>query len=254
MTADVGLCVATWNLQGSAGVKVDEVVGRLRELASPAEPDVVVLQEVQRTQARRLARALGARAHRWTFKHWPIVRAAEGLAVLSRHELVRTRTVTLQRAVPWSWRRRVALLAEVAAPGGSVVVADVHLSPHDLALLRGVEVERLVGALADFGAGRDALVVGDFNDLPSGTAPAALRASGWRDVWAEAHGAESPGATNWTAGPRAGRAPSQRLDYVMVPAGWCVEWVVVGGPSSGTWDAWAALSDHLPVVAHLRRA
>lgn len=253
MTPDAGLCVATWNLQGAQGVELDQVVGHLRELAAPTGPDVVALQEVQRAQARQLARALGIRAHRWAFKHWPIVRRPEGLAVLSRHEIVRTRAVTLQRAVPWSWRRRVALLAEVATPAGPVAVADVHFSPHDLGSLRRLEVARLVGALTAFGSGPGALVVGDFNDVPGAPAHAGLLAFGWRDAWVEAHGQGSHGSTNWTAGPRQGRSPTQRLDYVLVPTGWSVEWVAVGEAGTGDWDHWAALSDHLPVVAHLRR-
>lgn len=248
------LCLATWNLQGSQGVDVDQAAHRLRELVVPDELDVAVLQEVQRSQARRLARALGWRSRRWAFKHWPVVGAAEGLAVLSRHELARSRVVTLQRAVPWSWRRRVALVAELTTPAGPVVVADVHLSPHDLGLRRSTEVARLAGALGAFGAGHEALVVGDLNDEPGATAHATLLASGFRDAWLEVHGNQVPGATNWTAGPRQGRAPTQRLDYVMVPAGWEVERAVTGAATDGSWDRWAELSDHLPLVAWLRRS
>lgn len=250
------LCLATWNLQGAEGVDVEQVADRLRALAAPGLLDVVLLQEVHIRQARALGKALGLTSSRWAFKHWPVVRSVEGLAVLTRHPLVRTRARRVQRAPFFSWRRRIVLLAEVVSPAGSVVVANVHLSPHDLGPLREAETRRLAGALVAFGAGRDAVIVGDFNDGPQGTPLASLRTSGWRDAWREVHGdrPEPAGATNWTPGAREGRPPSQRLDYVMVPPGWAIERVDVGGPDVGGWDVWAALSDHLPVVAVLRRA
>ena len=59
----------TWNLQGSKGVDVEAVVATI----SAQSADVVVLQEVQRVQARRLARRLALRHVRWTFKHLSLI-------------------------------------------------------------------------------------------------------------------------------------------------------------------------------------
>ncbi len=61
----------------------------------------------------------------------------------------------------------------------------------------------------------------------------------------------SAGATNWTAGHRLGRPPTQRLDYVFAPPGWLVESCTVAVDATRLDDA-AVLSDHLPVAATLR--
>lgn len=247
--------VATWNLQGSRGVDAPAVARRLRSLApSGTELDVVVLQEVRRRQARAVAAALGLASVTWGFKHWAAVSGPEGMAVLSRHELHPTSVVHLRPAPFWSWRRRITVLAGVCTPWGSFVVADVHFSPHSLAEQRRAEVDRLIMALDEFGAGRAALVVGDVNDHPGQFAHAKLLGLGWRDAWTEVHGdqPEPAGATNWTAGPRHGRPPTQRLDYVLVPAGWTVDRVETGRPDDDGFDGWAVLSDHLPVAASLR--
>jgi len=59
-------------------------------------------------------------------------------------------------------------------------------------------------------------------------------------------GTASP-ATNWQPGPRVA-PPTQRLDYVLVRDS--VEVVDAFVPTD--WERWAGLSDHLPVVTHLR--
>jgi endonuclease/exonuclease/phosphatase family metal-dependent hydrolase len=76
--------VLTWNVQGSDGLDVDAAAHHIRGQS----PDVVALQEVQRRQAARLASALEMPGRRWALKHWPIIRRAEGLAVLTPHRFV----------------------------------------------------------------------------------------------------------------------------------------------------------------------
>ena len=232
--------VLTWNLQGSKGLDVDAV----GTVIGAAAPDVIVLQEVQRGQARRLAATVGATSTRWTFKHWPVVSRAEGLAVLSRHPCRATQAYVVRRAPPWSWRRRVALDADVDVDGLVCTVADVHLSPHGVPAVRAREIDIVLGRRRS----RAPIVAGDLNDDPDGPAHASLVAAGWIDAWAARHGGGS-GATNWTVGARIGRAPTQRLDYVFAPAGWTiVACDVVAAPI----EDMAALSDHLPVVATVR--
>lgn len=235
----------TWNLQGSHGVDVDAVAGVIAEVA----PDVVALQEVQRRQHRRLAAALGGAASHWIFKNLSLPRPHEGLAILTRHRIVDARTLLLRRSLTLRWPRRVALVARIAVNGDrgeagyGVDLVNTHLSPHDEGDARRAEIDLIVADAAAHG--RAPLVVGDLNDLPGDAAPAALRAHGWRDSWSG-----DGGATNWTAGARAGRPPTQRLDYVFVPAGWQVErtWVVAE-PARHDW--FATLSDHLPLCAEL---
>ncbi len=62
------LCVLTWNLQGSRGVDT----GAVADVIMRVDADVVMLQEIQRGQASRLAAAVGMPGHRWAFKHWAI--------------------------------------------------------------------------------------------------------------------------------------------------------------------------------------
>jgi endonuclease/exonuclease/phosphatase family metal-dependent hydrolase len=202
----------TWNLQGSQGVDIDAVASVVRRAA----PDVVALQEVQRRQARRLATALSIRSPR--------------------------------RAWIWAWQRRVAVDVTVATDGGPLRVIDVHLSPHDHGPQRRRE-SGIILARARRGAPAP-LVLGDLNEPPGGGAIGELLAAGWRDAWSIADADEDDGATNWTAGARRGRAPTQRIDYVLVPPGARVQSAVVirGVGAAADTDAMAELSDHLPLV------
>lgn len=231
----------TWNLQGSKGVDVSRVAAVVRR----CRPDLFVIQEVQRRQARRLAAACSLPVRRWAFKHWPVRARPEGLAVLGRHPFTAAGSFVLQDAVWWSWRRRIALDVTARLPAGDVRLIDVHLSPHDAAEYRAEEIGRVMRHPGD---GRP-IVTGDFNDEPGGPAMAALRAGGWTDAWTHLHG-EALGATNWTAGDRTDRAPTQRLDVVFVPQGWeVVSCAVIDEPLAQL----AELSDHLPLHVVVRR-
>ena len=69
--------------------------------SSPAQPDMVVLQEVQRRRPARLAAAIGDDARRWAFKHWPVRHRAEGLACCRRTDSSGAAPFTLRRAPFW---------------------------------------------------------------------------------------------------------------------------------------------------------
>jgi len=244
------LRVLTWNVQGSQGLDVPAVAAVVNE----ANPDVIALQEVQRRQAARLAAALHLGGRRWVLKHWPVVHRAEGLAVLTPHRLVSADRFVLRPGWFWRWQRRVGLDVTIDVGGGTVRLLDVHLSPHDHRVQRRSEVD-VIAARARR-TPQLPIVVGDLNELPDEEAVAELVAAGWLDAWHERHGAE-PGATNWTAGTRAGRPATQRIDYVFVPAGWVVTDAEViealdGGDSVESRDAMSRLSDHLPLVVTLR--
>jgi endonuclease/exonuclease/phosphatase family metal-dependent hydrolase len=222
----VRVTIVTWNVRGSARPDV----GTIGELLLGFGADVVALQEVQRRQARTLATVLGSVTAEWSFKHWPFPTPAEGLAVLSRHRLVRARSVTLSKgAPPWSYRRRIAQLCALAVGGGTVRLANCHLANDD-ADARFDQAERLVAQLEP-----GSFVAGDLNARPGGRVLRLLGETGLRDAMAEAHP----------------DAPADRIDYVLVPEGWRV--VDAWTPSDADSDLamYRRLSDHLPVRADL---
>ncbi len=241
------LRVLTWNLQGSAGLDIATAAA----VVAAQSPDVVALQEVQRRQAARLAGVLGMSSRRWAFKHWPVRHRAEGLAVLSPHRIEWSARFTLRRAPLWDWRRRIGIEAHVVRDDGRCALIVLHLSPHDAAPARFAEAAAVLARAS--GGELPPLICGDLNDHPGEVAHAAFVQAGWVDAWEAVHGGApgSDGATNWTAGPRAGRRPTQRIDYVLAPPGSTVEEcdVAVGGADL---DELASLSDHLPLVASIR--
>ncbi len=243
----MSLTLVSWNLKGGKGVDVRAVVDHIEAMAA----DVAVLQEVQRCQARAIARSLGARSMRWGFKHWPIRTWPEGMAVIgvTRPAPARTHAIT-HRRMPWSWRRRILQVATArldAEAGPEVTLVNVHLSSGDAAAIRAAEAGAVVRRIAE--GGRQAVVAGDLNDRPGADVHARFRAAGLRDVWSALRG-DDPGPTHWR-GWVAGtpRPPGQRIDYVLVTRG--LDPAAVSVPRHGEPDfaRFAAISDHLPVTA-----
>ena len=68
----------------------------------------------------------------------------------------------------------------------------------------------------------------------------------WRAAHVDGDGAD--GSTNWTAGSRLGRPPTQRIDYVLAPPGSTVEECRVLAEAE-RFDEFAGFSDHLPLAA-----
>ena len=119
-----GFTVVTWNAQGSHGLDV-----RTRRRRWPEfDPDLVLLQEVQRRQLGALRPALAMIEARWRFKHWPLRVPAEGLGLLSRLPLADVHVQVLaHRWRFWNWRRRIALHATPRRGRRAVRIVDVHL-------------------------------------------------------------------------------------------------------------------------------
>jgi endonuclease/exonuclease/phosphatase family metal-dependent hydrolase len=239
--------VLTWNLQGSRGVDAAAVAEIIRRTGA----EIVALQEIRRQQVGELGAALGMDERWWVFKHWPVVGRPEGLAVLTQHRLVATSSVVLQRAAFWSWRRRVVAEATLSRDGERFAVVNVHLSPHDATTRRGREASVVLERASTNSP--TPILCGDLNEGPDGPAYRTFVGAGWTDAWLAATGddAEAAGATNWTAGRRVGRPPTQRIDYVFAPPAWLVESSAVA-VEPDRFDDVARLSDHLPVVATLR--
>jgi endonuclease/exonuclease/phosphatase family metal-dependent hydrolase len=220
----VSIRVVTWNLHGSARPDVREV----GELLRASGANVVALQEVQRRQARTLAAALGSVSAEWSFKHWPLPTPAEGLAVLSRHRLLRARAVTLSKcAPPWSYRRRIAQLCVLEVEGRTLRLANCHLANDD-ADARLAQAQRILTHLEP-----GSFVAGDLNARPGGRVLRLLGEAGLRDAWAETH----PGAAD------------DRIDYILVPEGWRVVDATIPSAADSDLAMYRRLSDHLPVRA-----
>ncbi len=100
--------VTTWNVHGSAHPDIARVAERLQVEG----PDVVLLQEVRKSQAAELARRTSMR-FAWARKHFPHTRLApwlaEGLAILTPHSLGAADHAEISNGVPpTSWKRRIA--------------------------------------------------------------------------------------------------------------------------------------------------
>lgn len=237
--------ISTWNIHGSGRPDVGAVARHLETVA----PDVATLQEVQRGQATAIARTLGWPTAHWSFKHFPVPTAPEGLAVLSPHPLVTARTVVLSRwAPPWSFRRRIAQLTTLRLADGALRLANVHLAsdrPDD----RLAQTRRLLAALPP-----ESLVAGDLNARPGSDVLGLLTTAGLRDAWATVHpdGSERDGATHWRRGDPA-EQPTQRLDYILVPGGDPLVTAAAPTPADSDLAAYRELSDHLPFTTQLDR-
>jgi endonuclease/exonuclease/phosphatase family metal-dependent hydrolase len=203
----------------------------------------VLLQVVQRRQLGLLRVAMGMIDARWRFKHWPVRIPAEGLAVLARHPVTDVRTQVLaHRLAFWNWRRRIALHATIDIGRRTVGVVNVHLGAGVTPAERVKQVQALLAA-----CGGAVLVGGDLNAGPSSDELAVFAAAGWEGAERRCRDpGRPPPSTNWVPGPRTA-APTQRLDDLLVGAGTTVLDAYV--PTD--WERWAALSDHLPVVARL---
>ena len=223
----------TWNIRGSARPDLAD----LAEVIGGYAPDVVLLQEVWRPQASRIARAAGFAHSFWSFKHSPfgpvLPMRAEGMAILSRTALEETSSEVLTPAVrSWTHRRRIVQYAQIPSLG--VWVANVHLASHagaDDRVNQAEVVASHVGA-----ASGPWVVAGDFNAVDEPAVWQPFAHIGVTDAWAGGTGFTNPSG-----------AVRQRLDRVLVGAGLVARSVEV--PDDG--PAWVHRSDHLPVIARI---
>ncbi|BAN01969.1 hypothetical protein YM304_16550 [Ilumatobacter coccineus YM16-304] len=228
-TTGLEWAVLSWNVQGTKHTDLERVADVIRN----ESPDVVVLQEIRRSQATELAERLQMK-FTWSFKHHvfsPFFRdRAEGAAILTPHALdAAAHTVISEATSRRSYKRRIAQWALVGRPDTSAYrIYNVHLSPHNRPDQRRLEAIRVAGLVAEHGDSPPAIVAGDFND------------AGEPIVIATLPGIEHvpPPPTNPSDDPIA------CLDHVLVPAE--ARDVSVSVPAGGA--DWAELSDHLPVT------
>lgn len=247
----VSLRVVTWNLKGSARPDIGAVAAHLRDVGA----DVVAVQEIQRSQARRLAGRLDARSVRWSFKHFPVRTWPEGMAIVGVTVPVTVRAHALSaRWLPWSWRRRIFQAAAVPARSedGPATLVNVHFSTGEAAARRAVELAEVVAVID--AAGLPGIMVGDTNDDPDSALFRQMAAAGLRDTWLVAHpgSVEPDGATNWRGWRRGTKKPpTRRIDVVAAGDGVSVGEVTVPRFGEAGFEVFPSLSDHLPLSATL---
>jgi endonuclease/exonuclease/phosphatase family metal-dependent hydrolase len=230
-------------MHGSARPNLVAVTDAIRSLGS----DVIALQEIQRSQARVLARLLGWQQV-WARKHYPyspfVWWRAEGHAILTPHRLSDRMTWTLSRGwSTWTYRYRIMLAATVTRRDGSSLRAyDLHLSSDKIHDETIEQAGRAAGFVRDDRRLREAAttvaVAGDFND------------EGIVETVRHFH---PLGLVDWGSIPaNPAVAPSRRIDHVLVPEESTVVEEHVPDISVAVTPhlpfGWADLSDHLPVT------
>lgn len=202
--------------------------------------DVVALQEIRDdarinvegdNQAEQLNEALGyphkvfvATMDLNEVDNSPLLpRRNEGLAVLSKHPIVKTRLYELARHPDDKFTRKL-LHCRVKTPGGMVDVVVVHFSPHVLfSELHLIDAIRLLSE-----NGIEAIMLGDFNIYR----PEIIEqhAHGYQCSFAHTRYISYP-SKQWT------------LDYILIPRLWRFRSVSAKGEG---------LSDHRAVVAEIQ--
>ncbi|MFD4985973.1 endonuclease/exonuclease/phosphatase family protein [Streptomyces sp. NPDC058374] len=253
----VPLRVATYNIHAGAGE--DEVFDLPRQVTAlrSLDADVIGLQEVDvhwgdrsqwRDLARELARRLGmhvAFGPIYSLDPDPAAsrptppRREFGVAVLSRHPVLRTRNheitrLSTQGDTPLPEPGPGFLQATLSVRGVPVDVYATHLDYRPDPAVRAAQVADMLRVMDRPCPGRCPahLLLGDFNARPDAPELAPL----WRTLRDA-----DPGAPTFPAS-----APDRRIDYVAVGAGLEIRSARVA--PTGT------ASDHLPLVADLRLA
>ena len=226
-------------------------IGVIRDL----DPDVVVLQEVDRFWARSgyqdepavlsAALRLSHQCYAANLDH-PADDHADrphqyGTLILSRLPIVACRTTPLPRT--GAHEQRGFTLAEIDVRGTRLQVYNTHL--HVTAADRALQTAAIAEAVDAAGPAAKVLV-GDFNARPTATELAPILAR-FVDAWAKAGTAAAANADGFTSPARPDREPTSRIDYVFVSASIDVRAARVPV------DARTRLaSDHYPVVVDLR--
>jgi len=225
--------VMTWNILGAHDPDVAEIAAVICE----QQPDVASLQEVQRTQLRRLAKQLGWH-YAWARKHYPysplLWWRAEGIGILSPWAIsARMRTTISPGVSTWVYKHRILLVATITRRDGTLRVFNTHLASHD-ADERLAQAKRVADRVrADPASCK--ILTGDLNTTDDSEIEVLreFRAAGLFDA----------GGT--VSNPSI--APYQRIDYVLLPQTATV--LTSHTPDGG--ELWARLSDHLPVLVEL---
>ena len=227
----------TWNLQGSQRPDITKVADKIQQF----QPNIIAIQEIQKHQARALARRLEW-SYVWAFKHngyGPLLpRRAEGMAIMSRLPLSNTGETTLTSEYGrFTYRRRIAMWADINLNAQAITLVNTHLASDDVGD-EGSNQARTLRTLID-GWQQHVLIAGDLNDHQRPDIVNILNAEHNHDAWTNSTSRSRNGLTNPT------KNPYQRLDHILAPRTHTIARVEV----PDTDQSWIELSDHLPVIA-----
>lgn len=234
---DVPLRVMTYNIHHGADAADRMNLDRIAEVIRREDPDIVLLQEVdrgvERSGRRDLLRELATLTgleHAAFGKNIDHQGGDYGNGILSRYPIRREVNTWLDRVTPGE--RRGVLQTLIDVRGRQVAVLSTHLDASNAAerlLSTGQLVEKILPLYAEY----PLVIGGDFNEVPEGAIYprySAVLSDAWRT-------GDGPGHTVPVNIPR------RRIDFIFHDRRFAA--VAARVPHS---DA----SDHLPVVADLR--
>lgn len=253
------LGLATWNIRGFARPDFND----LAKVLNDQPLALIVAQELQRSQAKRLATLLGMH-HLWSLKHsplGPLVRFAEGLALFSVDPLNGFETLNLTPKVGgFSHRRRIAQFAYLDRHDADVV--NIHLASHTDSPAR-IEQLRVVLDRVHFRGANRCIMAGDFNGGNEPLLYNLLEQAGFSDAWLTQANTDTTNqteyekfdASNQTRFASTGNgftnpteSATSRLDRIFV-RGFMVRSATIPIDDKH----WPKRSDHLPVFARLQQ-
>jgi len=230
--------VMTYNIHVGVGMDKQLDLPRIAAVINAQHPDLVGLQEVDRGVTRtqgideiaelaRLTRMDYAYAFNLRYQG-----GQYGVAILSRFPIRATDHRLYQNTR--EAERRGFIRAEVSVSGQTVHFVTTHLD-YQYADGRLFESQQLLSALKDVKG--PLIVVGDFNEIPGGSAYRLMRYQ-FEDAWIESRGTEE--GFSYPADK-----PAKRIDYIFFRSTDRVR-------TRRAWIVNTLASDHVPVVADLR--
>ncbi|MGC8636343.1 MAG: endonuclease/exonuclease/phosphatase family protein [Thermoprotei archaeon] len=213
--------IVTWNIHGGKDSRGRPTLTQIINFLRALSPDIVGLQECVRYQGENfmvltISNALGMDAI-WA----PTIRDYQSNAVLSRETIGSYSVLRFERS-PEEEERRLAIRVSANYRGRGFPFFVTHLSLDEPS--RIAQVARLMTWMGKID---DAVLVGDFNDVPGSPA---IKGIGLADA--------SPGVRATFPS----EDPKERLDYVFIGKKWKVMSYQVPN---------VLYSDHLPLVVDL---
>ena len=214
------LTVLVFNIHAGKDAAGNTSVQAIAELIRSIEPDVALLQEVDRGTARsgqvdQLQAMMDATGYTGVFgRSLDYDGGTYGVAALSRKGFVFNQTVplpiaTVQERAGGSHEPRVALVTVALTPVRNLQAITTHLDASAANDIRLQEVRDLLLPIhARLGPTRPVLVGGDFNAEPDSPVIQTLRDAGLRDAWSEC--GQGDGFTY------PAESPGKRIDYVFL--------------------------------------